>query len=68
MTEITATYRGWLIEVTTDAATATNDAGERFECYRQADIERALRASVRKIERLEGPQEWIEGYENEALQ
>lgn len=67
MSEITATYRNWLIEVSATAATATTAEGERFECYRQADTEKALRLVRNKIEWLEGPEEWNENYEREAL-
>lgn len=65
--EIIATYRDWLIEASATAASATNAEGERFECYRQASAEDALRASRRKVDRLQGPEEWNENYENEEL-
>lgn len=67
MSEITALYRDWKIEVFTDAAIATNPDGERFECYRQPSAEDALRRVRNKIDRNEGPENWIEGYEDEAL-
>lgn len=41
--------------------------GEHFEIGRLADMETALRMGKRKIDRLEGPENWIEGYEDEAL-
>lgn len=63
MSEITATYRNWLIEVSATVATATTAEGERFECYRQADAEKALRLVRNKIEWLEGPEAWDPDYE-----
>lgn len=67
MSEITALYRDWKIEVFTDAAIATNPDGERFECYRQANIERALRMAKAKVDYNEGPEVWDQDYEDEAL-
>lgn len=64
--EIIALYRDWILEITGDSATATKD-GERFECYRQPSAEDALRAVVRKVERLEGPEKWDPNYKDEAL-
>ena len=57
-TEIKTFYRGWKIEATDHSATATkiDGSGERFECHRQPDIESALLAAQRKVDRLEGAQ------------
>lgn len=76
MNKITLTYRNWLLEVTDPStssgqasATATLDdgSGERFECYRQASAEDALRMAKNKVNRLEGPENWNLAYEDEAL-
>lgn len=68
MTEIIALYRDWLLTVTDDSAIGIKlDSDERFECHRQPDIERALRMARDKVNWNEGPENWIEGYEDEAL-
>lgn len=64
--EIIALYRDWILEITDHTATATKN-GERFECHRQPSAEDALRAVVRKVERLEGPQAWDSNYTDGAL-
>lgn len=69
MTEIILTFRGWVVTVTDHSAVAekADGSGERFECHRQPSAEDAMRAAVRKVERIEGPQVWIKGYTDEAL-
>lgn len=69
MTEIIATYRGYLLIITDhDATGETFDfSGDNFECHRQTDAVSALRAAVRKIEQIKGPEKWNESYTNEAL-
>lgn len=69
MTEIILEYRGWKLKVTdtTAIATKTDGSEERFECYRQADTEQALRLVRNKIEWLEGPEEWDMEYTDGAL-
>lgn len=68
-TKIIATYRGYLIIVGDEDATgeAFDFSGDDFECHRQTSAASALRAAVRKVEQIKGPEKWIEGYENEAL-
>lgn len=60
-------YRGWQLIATARAVTGKKTNGEHFEIGRLADMETALRMGKRKVDRLEGPENWIEGYEDEAL-
>ena len=62
-------YRGWRIVATDYAAVAPKFDGseEHFECSGQPNIEEALRAARRKVDRLEGPAVWNENYTDEEL-
>lgn len=61
-------YRRWKIDATDrSAAAAKFDGSEQFECPEQPCFEEALRAVKEEINRLEGPEIWIEGYTNEYL-
>lgn len=68
-TKIIATYRGYLIVVGDQDATgeAFDFSGDDFECHRQTSAVSALRAAVRKIEQIKGPEKWNLDYEDEAL-
>lgn len=66
--EIIALYRDWVLTITDNSAIGIKfDSDERFECYRQPDIEGALRMARDKVNWNEGPEAWIEGYTDEEL-
>ena len=48
-------------------ATKFDGSEEHFECSGQPNIEEALRAARRKVDRLEGPAVWNENYTDEEL-
>lgn len=65
MSDITANYRDWTIEVT--IAITAKKGSEHFELTNQDIWAAALREGKHEIDEREGPEEWIEGYTNEAL-
>lgn len=59
-------YRTWQIIATLHTVTIIKGK-QSFEFSRLADFDAALRKGKAEVNKLEGPQEWNEGYTNEAL-
>lgn len=59
-------YRRWLIIATKHAVTIVR-GNQSFGFDRLADFDAAIRKGKAEVDKLEGPQEWNEGYTNEAL-